>query len=70
MTLSPPPRQEQHGVDDLPESRAGRHPALLAAARHCQNAGGSFRLIGATGTVSRVLTITGVGERDARIIRG
>jgi anti-anti-sigma factor len=35
---------------------------LLAAASLCQNAGGSFRLIGATGTVSRVLTITGVGE--------
>ncbi len=35
---------------------------LLTAARRCQDAGGSIRLTGATGTVARVLTITGVGE--------
>ncbi|MDG4820568.1 STAS domain-containing protein [Asanoa sp. WMMD1127] len=35
---------------------------LLTAAKRCQEAGGSVRLNGATGSVARVLDITGVAE--------
>ncbi|MEV0719851.1 STAS domain-containing protein [Asanoa sp. NPDC050611] len=47
--------------------------ALIAAATRCQRAGGSLHLTGASGTVARVLEITGVAEllaTDASLTTG